>query len=427
MTAKTVAAKTVAAKTGNALSRSGGDASVSPGSFAMSLHDDDRMFDGQPATLANWRCAPFSQWAFHNVPDLVATALIAAASDHPMALPFAPVLFDGFQLKEASGSVLDLAGFLRATATDGLVIVHNGRIVLEVYDHGNTQHTPHIVMSATKSVVGLIAGMLHGTGDLEIDAQVSDYVPEVLSTPYEGATVRHLLDMRTGVRLDESQQRAYAAASNWEPASPGGTPGDLHGFFETLGAGYATHGGDFSYMSANTDLLGWVIERATGQTFQAVASMLLWKPMGAAHAAFMTVDRKGAPRCTGGLCATLRDFARIGQLMLDKGRRGDTQIIPGAWLDDIAANGDRGAWKRGEFAPGFPGAEMSYRSGWYVRHDAPRTLFAMGIHGQNLFVDAANRLVIAKVSSQDSPIDHHAIALTHRGVAELRRCLGEVS
>jgi CubicO group peptidase (beta-lactamase class C family) len=119
----------------------------------------------------------------------------------------------------------------------------------------------------------------------------------------------------------------------------------------------------------------------------------------------------------------VRDLARVGQLMLTGGHRGGRQIIPNAWLDDIAGNGDRQAWQQGEFAAGFGGRDMSYRSGWYVINDGPKTLFAMGIHGQNLFVDQANRIVIAKLSSQHAPIDPGALALTHRAVAEVRRCL----
>jgi hypothetical protein len=98
-------------------------------------------------------------------------------------------------------------------------------------------------------------------------------------------------------------------------------------------------------------------------------------------------------------------------------------VISSALIDDIANNSDRAAWKRGEFAPFFGGLDMSYRSGWYVIHDEPAMLFAMGIHGQNLFVDRSNHLVIAKRSSQGAPIDQQTSALTHRAVAEIRRCL----
>jgi CubicO group peptidase (beta-lactamase class C family) len=384
---------------------------------------DDLLSVPEHASIANWRTAPFSRWAFHNVRDIIASADIENVPNIPLVLSQALLPLGDFRLRMPGGASLDLKDFTRATATDALVILRDGRIAYEFYDNGTTAETPHILMSATKSVVGLIVGILHRNGDIDVDALVSNHVPEVGNTAYQGATIRHLLDMQVGVVLDDSQQRAYAAASGWEPTGPGEAPADLHSFFENLAAPHAGHGGPFSYVSANTDLLGWAIERATGQTFAALTSALLWKPMGADHAAYVTTDGKGAPRCTGGLCATARDLARIGQLLVNDGRRGAVEIVPTAWIDDIASNGDRDAWKHGGFAESFAGMDMSYRSGWYVINDEPKTLFAMGIHGQHLFVDRTNRLVIAKFSSQDLPIDYQASRLTRDAVTEIRRCL----
>ena len=372
--------------------------------------------------LSNWRKAPFSRWAFRNIRAILPAAGIAPSAD-VAALPTRPIAFTQFSLGGDDGVPLGLDDVLRATATDGIVILHDGRVVFEAYDHGLTPHAPHIIMSATKSIVGLVTGILQASGDLDVDAPVTRYLPEMAGTAYEGATIRHLLDMRTGVDLDERRLRAYAVATNWDPLRDGETSQGLYAFFQSLKFQPKPHGGPFKYVSANTDLLGWAIERATGRSFNALVSDLLWKPMGAEDAGWITLDREGLPRCTGGLCATVRDLARVGQLVLTGGWRDGRQVVPRAWLDDIAENGDRSAWKQGEFAAAFGGRDMSYRSGWYVINDEPRTVFAMGIHGQNLFVDRANRLVIAKLSSQHSPIDPKAMALTHRAVGEIRRCL----
>jgi len=388
----------------------------------MSIAHADSEAGSATTTLANWRNAPFSRWAFRNIRDLLPVAEIAPSADAVAALPVRSDSLAQFSLV-GDGVTLGLDDVLRMTATDGIVILHDGRVVFEAYDHGLTPHAPHIIMSATKSIVGLVTGILQATGDLDADTPVGRYLPEMAATAYDGATVRHLLDMRTGIDLDERQMRAYAVASNWEPLRDGETRGGLRGFLQSLKFQSKPHGGHFKYLSANTDLLGWVIERASGRSFAALVSELLWKPMGAEDGAFITLDNEVLPRCTGGLCMTARDLARIGQLMLAGGRRDGRPIIPGTWLDDIARNGDRAAWKQGEFGAGFGGRAMSYRSGWYVIHDEPSMVFAMGIHGQNLFVDHANRLVIAKLSSQHAPIDTGAIALTHRAVAEIRRCL----
>jgi CubicO group peptidase (beta-lactamase class C family) len=374
------------------------------------------------ADLSNWRTSPSNRWAFRKIDALLPVAEIADGGD-VAPLPDRRQELDQFGLATDKAGVLSLEDFLRATSTDGFVVLHHGELVYEFYDHGTTADTPHILMSASKSITGLIAGILQARGRLDSDALVSSYVPEIADTAYREATVRHLLDMRCGVVLDAGELRAYAVATNWEALAPGEQQFGLHTFFSELKAPYRSHGGPFSYVSANTDLLGWVIERATSERFAGLASELLWQPMGAEHAALMAVDCEGAPRCTGGFCTTTRDLARLGQLIVMNGSRNGVNVIPPALLADILTNGNRDAWKQGEFAASFGGREMSYRSGWYVVHDEPRMLFAMGIHGQNLFLDRASQIVIAKVSSQGTPIDYAASGLTHRAVAEIRRCL----
>jgi len=376
------------------------------------------------ANLANWRTAPFSRWAFRNIRSILPVAEIESAPGSAWALPHAPASFDAFSLRLPNGSTLDLPGFLNATASDGLIVLHRGKIAYEFYAAGMDRETPHILMSATKSITGLMVGILADRGELEVDAELTTYVPEVAGTAYRGATIRQLLDMRAGVVLDAGALQLYADASGWEQLAPG-TTADLHGFYETMRAKAVPHGGPFAYVSANTDLLGWAIERATGRSFASLVATLLWKPLGASGETFITVDARGAPRCTGGFCATLRDFARLGQLVLANGRRDSTSIVPADWIDDIRQNGDTEAWRQGQWAGSFAAISrnMHYRSGWYVINDAPQLLFAMGIHGQNLFVDTAHQMVIAKVSSWARPVEGQSIWLTHKAVAEFARCL----
>ncbi len=378
--------------------------------------------DGRP-DLSNWRRAPFNRRAFRDVRAILPTDPIDA-SGQAWDLPAATGRpLDDVRVRGADGVDLDFDGFLQASATDAIVVLHEGRVVVERYGEDNAAGDPHILMSATKAVIGLLVGILDERGILDVDAPVTHHVPEVAATAYAGATVRHLLDMRTGVVLDVGGLHAYGAAANWDPVKPADASATLHAFFAGLGAPRAPHGGPFRYVSANTDLLGWVIERAAGRSVATLLSTLLWQPMGAADAAAITLDRRGAARCTGGLCASARDLARLGQLVVAGGRRGSAQVVPAPWIDDIANGGDRDAWRAGEFAAAFGPGARSYRSGWYVTHDAPATLSALGIHGQTLVVDRANGIVVAKLSSLASPIDVAASALTHRAVDAIRRCL----
>jgi CubicO group peptidase (beta-lactamase class C family) len=370
-------------------------------------------------TLANWRTPPFNKWAFHHVREILPTAEIANDPGNVMELPAAPV----------DSATLGIDEFLRASDTDGLVILHRGRMVFEHYANAMTADTPHILMSVTKSMLGLLAGVLAARGELDLQRPVSDVLPEVAGTAYKGATIRQLLDMRAGIAFDEDYLAttgpiaAYRKATGWNPLQPGETASDLRAFYRELSASDGPHGGRFKYISPNTDLLGWAIERATGRRYADLMSELVWKPMGARRSAYITVDRLGAPRCAGGLCTTVADLARVGQLMLDGGRRDGVEVVPEGWIEDIARNGDPAAWAAGSFVEYFPGLPMSYRSQWYVIREESPLLFAWGIHGQHLFVDRKNRLVIAKASSQALPIDAGRIALTLKAVARIRDCL----
>src|SRR6185295_9379607 len=195
-----------------------------------------------------------------------------------------------------------------------------------------------------------LAGILAAKGRLDLEAPVTRLVPEVADTAYKGATLRQLLDMRAGILFDENYLAtsgpiiAYRKSTNWNPLEPGEKPSDLRSFYPQLRESDGPHGGRFHYVSPNTDLLGWAIERATGERYADLMSQLLWQPLGAEQSAYITVDRLGAPRCAGGFCATARDLARVGQLILQGGRRDGTEIIPAAWIEDVLKNGDRAAW-----------------------------------------------------------------------------------
>jgi CubicO group peptidase (beta-lactamase class C family) len=147
--------------------------------------------------------------------------------------------------------------------------------------------------------------------------------------------------------------------------------------------------------------------------------------MGAERDAYVTVDRLGAPRCAGGVCATTRDLARVGQLIVDGGARGSIQIIPEEWIDDVLHNGSEQAWNSGPFTSFFPGEPMHYRSKWYVQKRGKPLLFCLGVFGQNLFVDRENEIVIAKFSSQAPPLDAELIQLTMQTVARIRGLLSD--
>ncbi|MCC5979030.1 MAG: serine hydrolase [Salinarimonas sp.] len=380
-------------------------------------------------TLANWRKPPFNRWSFHHVCELVPSASISHA-DRPAMLPQGEVDLGELVISH-QGRKLDLRGWLEETFTDSMVILRRGKVVFETYSEGQDARTRHIWMSVSKSVLGLIAGILENRGSLNVDAPVTDIIPEVRGSAFDGATIRDLLDMRVGILFDEDYNAAdgtiidYRKSHLWDPREVGETPTDLRSFLATLDKRDGQHNARFHYVSPNTDLMGWVIERAGGMRYADLVSELLWKPLGAATDAYITVDRFGAPRCAGGLCATPRDMALLGRLFATGGKSADgEQIVPESWLSDILENGDPQAWADGDFYELFGGADMHYRSKWYVQRGERPLVFGLGVFGQNLVIDPQADLVIAKASSQPVALDTDYNALSMAGLAELVTSLG---
>src|SRR5437899_2190333 len=200
------------------------------------MSEMDRLMNGFPptpdaqVTLANWRTSPFNRWAFHHVREVVPSADIPNDPAKTWELPSAPVDLGKLRIDELCDE----------TDTDGLVILHRGRIVFERYANGMTAESPHILMSVSKSLLGLLAGVLAARNAFDPDRLVTDVIPEVRGTAYDGATIRHLLDMRAGIAFDEDYLAtswpivAYRKAVNWNPLAPGETPTDLRSFYREL-------------------------------------------------------------------------------------------------------------------------------------------------------------------------------------------------
>jgi CubicO group peptidase (beta-lactamase class C family) len=151
-------------------------------------------------------------------------------------------------------------------------------------------------------------------------------------------------------------------------------------------------------------MLGWILERAGNMPYGRLLTELIWQKLGAEADAHVTVDRLGAARAAGGICVTLRDLARFGEMVRNFGRANDRQIAPRSWIEDILTNGDQRAWlATGTAAKFLPNGR--YRSQWYVIGNASGAYCAIGIHGQWLYVDPKAEMVITKLSSQPLPLD----------------------
>ena len=167
--------------------------------------------------------------------------------------------------------------------------------------------------------------------------------------------------------------------------------------------------------------MGWVLEKITGKKFADLVSELIWQPMGAESDAYITTDSAGNARPAGGMCATTRDIARVGQLVLDDGRG----IVPADWIQDMLNNGSNEAFSAGAWT-GYQRVlgRLAYRSYW-VANSQDQLLMGLGVHGQMLFVDRINGIVMAKTSSQPERTDRNKSALTILAFKEFQRLLAK--
>jgi CubicO group peptidase (beta-lactamase class C family) len=365
---------------------------------------------------------PQNRWANSNYRSLVPTKDISRGPGLVAPLPRADrtdldaVTFVPFGSRES----MTWADSLSENYTDGIVVLHKGNIVYERYMGALDADTPHIAFSVTKSFIGTIAACLVHEGLIDDTASVAHYVPELKKSAFGDATLRQVLDMTTALQYSEVYTDPHAEI--WAHARAGGLlprPPDYRGaqsFYEFLQGvkKLGNHGDIYSYKTINTDTLGWVIRRVTGQSLAQLLSQRIWSRLGAEHDAYITVDTEGTEFAGGGLNTCLRDLARFGELMRNDGWAAGQQVVPQAVISDIRKGADPRM-----FAPAgyhtLPG--WSYRNMWWISHNRHGAYMARGIHGQAIYIDPMAQMVIARYASHhiagNLGIDPHSLPSYH--------------
>lgn len=274
---------------------------------------------------------------------------------------------------------------LQANYTDGIIILHRGKLVYERYFGVLKPEGQHAAMSITKTFTGTLAALLVSEGKLDAERMVADYVPELAVSAFGNASVRQLMDMTTGIHFSEdyadpkAEVWAHAAAGNPlpKPADYEG-PRTYYEFLQTVKP-QGRHGEAFHYRTANSDALGWVIARVSGRNVAQLLSERIWSRLGAEQDAYMSVDSIGTPFAGGGLNAGLRDLARFGEMMRNEGRYNGTQILPPEVVTDIRNGASREDFAKAGYRllPGW-----SYRNMWWVTHNGHDAFMARGYMGK---------------------------------------------
>jgi hypothetical protein len=359
--------------------------------------------EGQRVVRDNWNQYPFSLWSFQHARRLFRSRPVAA-SVSPRALDAHPHDLSALKVSHGDGAVMDWAQYLTQTHTDAFVVLKGGRVVYDYYARDMTPQTPHMVFSITKSLTGLLAEILHHEGRIDLGAQVKTYVPELDQGAYGEVLLRHVMDMTDGVDLDEtyanpdSDIHRYSAAY-WGPKKGHVNNGGVYDVLPGVTRRKTPAGTAFKYKTPSGDVLGWAMQRATGQSLGDMIEARIWQAIGARDEAYMIIDGAGQEIAATGFNATALDIARLGQVMVDGGRINDKVVIAPQPIEALFAGGDRDIFAQAGIAtrPGW-----SYRSQWWHTHNAHNAICALGVYGQRLYVDLTNRLVIVRFGS--SPV-----------------------
>ena len=347
---------------------------------------------------------PKLRWSFSHGRQLVPTSNVSRGLGAPSPLPRAERGdIDSLRFTPLGKTeTMSWAQSLSANFTDGIVVLHRGRIVYERYFGALAADGQHMAQSVTKSFVGTMGAMLVHEGKLDPEAKVAHYIPELKDSGFGDATVRQVLDMSTGLQYSENyaDPRAeiwsHVRAGGVAPRPPGYSgPKSFYDFLKTVQK-EGEHGQAFAYKTVNSDVLGWLIRRVTGKSVGENLSERIWSRLGMEQDAYIAIDSEGTEFAGGGLSTGLRDLARFGEMMRNEGRANGQQVIPKAVVDDIRHGGDKALFAKAGFAT-LPGG--SYRNMWWVLNNADGAFAARGIHGQAIYIDPKAEMVIARYAS----------------------------
>jgi CubicO group peptidase (beta-lactamase class C family) len=322
---------------------------------------------------------------FHNMDQLFTTRVVGRSgpiwqlprNDHPLDFTYT-----------FAGEARTPEQFIQRTYTNALLVMKDGRIVYETYRNNTNEQTRFIAFSMTKSVTSILLGIaLEEQRIKSIDDPITKYLPELASGGYNGVTIRQILQMRSGVDYEERYDFGHPgiAANNHEHS----LVLNVTRFVDAARTikRKNTPGTVWQYKTLDTAVLGWLLERVSGgSTVAAYTAQRLWEPLGAESNAFYIMDGPpgvGREFSGAGFNATLRDFARIGQMVLNGGEANGHRIVSKAWLAEST------------HPTGGPGPGYGYQ--WWMGQ-RPGSFQALGLQGQYIYIDPASHTVVVKLS-----------------------------
>lgn len=347
---------------------------------------------------------PALRWGVVHMRELLPTVDVSRGLQAPQPLPYQlDPRIDSLRFQPwGEKSEMTWNASLWKNYTDGIIVLHKGQVVYERYFGALNEERVHAVMSLTKSFTGTLASMLVAEGTLDANKKVSAYVPELAQSAFGDATVRQVMDMTTALQYSEdyadpkAEVWAFSEAGNPMACPPNSTgPIGYYAYLETVKK-QGEHGEAFGYKTVNADALGWIIARVTGKSVATLLSERIWSKIGMEQSAFYQVDGLGTPFAGGGFNAGLRDLARFGELIRNKGKWNGEQLIPDQAVADIEKGGSKEAFAKS----GHPELKgWSYRDMWWITENEHRAFTARGVYGQTIYIDPTAEMVIVRLAS----------------------------
>jgi CubicO group peptidase (beta-lactamase class C family) len=314
-------------------------------------------------------------------------------SNAPVILPQAPATLPAHF--NFSGDEILLADFLEQNRTTGLLVIKDGQIVHEQYRLGFNQNKQHISWSMGKSFISALFGIALAEGHIQsIEQTVTDYVPELIGSGYEGVRIKDVLQMSSGVKFNEDYGDFHSDINRFGRTIALGN--SLDDFAATL-TREREPGTFHHYVSIDTQVLGMILTRATGVSLTQYLQDKIWDPMGMENDAYWLSDDHGMELALGGLNVSLRDYAKFGLMFLQKGQWQGKQIVPSDWVE-ASTTADAPHLQPGADNP-LSSSTHGYGFQWWLPVGREDEFNAQGIYNQFIFIDPDQKLVIANTSA----------------------------
>lgn len=333
---------------------------------------------------------------FRNIDRLFPTRTVPASTT-PRAFEPSPDKLGPLALTIGE-KTYDLDDVIALDSITGLIVLKDGKLVAEVYQRGNGPDTRWMSMSLAKSITSTLIGAAIKDGAIKgRDALVTDYVPELKGSAYEGVTVEQILGMTSGVKWDETYTDPASDRRALLEAQIAQAPGGLMKVMAALPRA-AEPGTVHNYSTGETQVAGEIVRGATGKNLSDYLAEKVWQPAGMEADAHWWLDSPDGREIGGsGLAATLRDFARFGQFFLDGAKVDGQSILPDGWTDEAGLPITLKDGSKAEYG-------LMWWPAWTEQSIDHKAYAAIGIQGQNIYIDPAERVVIAMTAAQPQPV-----------------------